>query len=360
MNILFVYYVPSGGVETLNRQRSTALKKHNINCHFLYYNKVRELVNNHNAPTFITNVDTEIKKIIDDGNYSAIIITSDYKSLARFRNLGYKGKLILEIQGLGPKHIAKLELTNAIPYVNNYGDGLLNPRTPHIMQLFDELFLSTPKYNFNNCFDYSNFTYKFLPVNDHPIIAWIGRIEDNKNWREFLGIGHQIITQHNPYAKLYMFEDPTLSSPQEREAFNQQINLLNLKDNLTIFSNVPNYKMAELFSEIGDSKGFLCSTSKVEGAPYSLLEAMSCRCPVLTTDSDGVKSSIIHNKTGKYYTLGNISEGVKEAIELITDIRLRNSIRINALQHLKENFSQEQYCLNFIKMLNDLGVEKNS
>lgn len=44
MNILFVYYVSSGGVETLNRQRSSALKKKNIKCHFLYYQKVRELV----------------------------------------------------------------------------------------------------------------------------------------------------------------------------------------------------------------------------------------------------------------------------------------------------------------------------
>ena len=55
MNVLFVYYLPSGGVETLNRQRSIALKRKNINCHFLYYRKERELINDHHAPTFITN-----------------------------------------------------------------------------------------------------------------------------------------------------------------------------------------------------------------------------------------------------------------------------------------------------------------
>ncbi len=62
MNILFVFFGPSGGVETLNRQRSLALKKKNINCHFLYYKKQRDLVNNHYGPTFITNKDDEIKK----------------------------------------------------------------------------------------------------------------------------------------------------------------------------------------------------------------------------------------------------------------------------------------------------------
>lgn len=93
MNILFVYYLSSGGVETLNRQRSSALKKKNINCHFLYYQKVREIVNNHNAPTFITNDGNEIKTII----MKVIMVrssTSDYKSLPKFRSLGYLGNII--------------------------------------------------------------------------------------------------------------------------------------------------------------------------------------------------------------------------------------------------------------------------
>lgn len=357
MKILFVYYVPSGGVETLNRQRSSALKKININCHFLYYCKQRDLVNDHHAPTFITNDDNEIKAILRDGNYSAIVIISDYKSLLRFRNLGYKGKLILEIQGYGPKDIAKSELQKAIPYVMNYGNGLLNPKTPHIEKIFDEFYPSFPKFSFNNCFDSNHFSYRKVSVHDHPIVAWIGRIEDNKNWREFLHIGHQLINLYNPNLKLYMFEDPTLSTPQERVAFQQLIHQLNLQQSLTIHSNVPHDKMSEYFSIIGESGGFLCSTSKVEGAPYALLEAISCRCPVLTTDSDGVRSSIIHNETGLYYTLGNISEAVKEAEKLMKNQKLRESIRTNALLHLKENFSPERYCNHFSEMLHSLNVK---
>lgn len=356
MNILFVFYVPSGGVETLNRQRCSALKKMNINCHFLYYQKKRELVNNHNAPTFITNSDSEIKKILDDGNYSAIIIISDYRAIKRFRGLGYTGKIILEIQGYGPKHVARSELQNAIPYVTGYGNGLLNPKTPHIVEIFNEFFPSFPKFAFNNCFDTSHFSYQALPSNSQPIIAWTGRIEDNKNWREFLHISYQLINQYNSNLKIVMFEDPTLSSTKDREDFHQLVQLLNLGNNLTVHTNVPNEKMSEYFSIIGDSGGLLCSTSKVEGAPYSILEAMSCRCPVLTTDSDGVRSSIIHNQTGKYYTIGNIEEAVREAKELMTNQYLREYIRSNALTHLKQDFSPEQYSKHFVKMLTTLGI----
>ena len=356
MNILFVFYVPSGGVETLNRQRCSALKMININCHFLYYRKQRELINNHDAPTFITDDDNEIKKIIDEGNYTAIIIISDYRAIKRFRDLGYTGKIILEIQGYGPKHVARSELQNAIPFVTGYGNGVLNPKTPHIVEIFNEFYPSFPKFAFNNCFDTSQFSYQSHPVNNPPIIAWTGRIEDNKNWREFLHIGHQLINQNYSNLKLYMFEDPSLSTAKDRADFHQLIQGLNLGNNLTIHSNIPHKEMADYFSIIGDSGGFLCSTSKVEGAPYAILEAMSCRCPILTTDSDGVRSSIIHNQTGKYYTIGNIEEAVREANELMTNQYLREYIRATALTHVKQEFSPELYSRHFAEMLTSLGI----
>lgn len=354
MNVLFVYYLPSGGVETLNRQRSIALKRKNINCHFLYYRKERELINDHHAPTFITNNDNEIKEILQKGNYHAVIITSDYLSLPKFRSWGYKGKLILEIQGLGSQEKALEELNASVPFVKNNSNGILSSNTPHIINLLNQIYPSFSKFIFHNCFDTTQFTYKPLKGLHNPIIAWIGRIEDNKNWREFLQIGHQLIKRYNSNIKLFMFEDHTLSSPSERQEFQKLIHDLNLKSNLTILSNIPHERMADYFSLIGESHGFLCSTSKVEGFGYAIIEAMSCRCPVLTTDSDGVKHSIIHNQTGKYYSLGNINQAVNEAIELMTNTSLREQIRLNAVQHVKDHFDPEKYSENFINMLNNL------
>ncbi|MGG3574313.1 glycosyltransferase [Bacillus gobiensis] len=356
MNVLFVFYIPSGGVETLNRQRCAALKKFNINCHCLYYETRRDMVNHFDGPTFIGKDPKMIKEILDNGQYSAIVIVSDYNILPLFRSLGYQGKLIIEIQGLGSKKFAREFLTNGSPAINSHANALLNPKTPHIVDLMDELFPAIPKFSFNNCFDTNQFGYQKLPQAPHPIIAWIGRIEDNKNWREFLHIGHQLIHQFNPNIQLYMFEDKTLSVPHERIEFEKLIYQLGLVNNLSIFENIPNAKMAEYFSIIGDSGGFLCMTSKVEGAPYSALEALSCRCPILTTNSDGVRSSVIYNQTGKYYILGNVQQAVLEAIDLMTNVELREYIRSNGLIHVSTNFSHDQYSHNFINMLTALGV----
>ncbi|MCU9593811.1 glycosyltransferase family 4 protein [Caldibacillus thermolactis] len=357
MNILFVYYIPSGGVETLNRQRSTALKAINIHSHFLYYEKRRDLINKHDGPIFITNKDDEIKKILDAGNYEVIIVISDFQALPRLRKLGYKGKIIMEIQGYGPKEVARRTLKNVRPLVKQYANGFLNPKTPHIDQLLEEFYPDIPKFRFNNCFDTSKFSYIQTNIHPNPIIAWIGRIEENKNWSEFLHIGARLIHEYNPNLELYIFEDPTIGDPNDRKRFESLIDQLNIRKNLTRHENIPNSQMAEFFSKIGDSGGFLCSTSKVEGSPYSLLEALSCKCPVLTTDSDGVRSSIIHNQTGKYYQLGNINHAVQQALELLTNHTLREHIRSKGQLYVQKHFNPKLYSQNFKNMLLQLGIK---
>ncbi|GGA05496.1 hypothetical protein GCM10008018_59370 [Paenibacillus marchantiophytorum] len=354
MNVLFVYYVPSGGVDTLNRLRCKALKPYGIHGDCLYYGWGAGMQNKSDTPYYVTKNDIEIKQIIDKGNYDAIVVTTDYVSFPRFRLLGYTGKLVLEVQGYGPKDVARKELTQAIPYVNAYAVGLLNPRTPHITALFEELFPAIPRFNFNNAFDSHSFTYQPLPRAQEPIIGWLGRIQDNKNWREFLQIGHTLIHHGYPKLQLWMFEDHHLSVPEERVQFHELVEQLRLKKHLTLRSNVEHAQMPNYFSMIGDSGGLLCSTSKVEGAPYAVLEAMSCRCPVLSTYSDGVSSSIYHNATGKYYQQGHIAQAIVEAKELMRNLELRESIRAAAQLHVERNFSADTYAQHFKAMLDSL------
>ncbi|MBM7603171.1 glycosyltransferase involved in cell wall biosynthesis [Metabacillus crassostreae] len=357
-NILFTYYIPSGGVETLNRQRFFALSSHGVNCHFLYSKEGVGLQNKMETATFITNDDDEIKDIINNGNYDAIVVCSDLNLLKKICNFGYKGKLIYEIQGLGINiKFANHFLKNNADIINDYCDALLFPETPHLFKSLQKNFPFKKRYCFHNCFNTAEFKYHLYPKEDNPIIGWVGRLEQNKNWRDFLTIGAQLI-QNNSSIKLWMFEDSTLAEKNERDAFEKMVDDLNIRQNLTIYANQPHRKMAEFFSIIGDSGGLLCSTSKVEGFGYAVLEAMVCRCPVLSTDSDGVRSFIEHNLTGKFFEIGNIPQGVEEATELMENIKLRETIRQNGFRHIEVNFSPEKYAENFLNMISDIG-EKN-
>lgn len=356
MNILFAYYYPSGGVETLSRQRSYALRKYGINFNFLYYMEGPGLQNIRDIPTFVTNNDNEIQEIINKGNYEVIIVCSDHDFLSRVRKMNFRGKLIYEVQGLGSILDAENWLKHARPYVNENADAILFPKTPHLVNLIGQYYPSSKKFSFHNCIDTNMFTYKRTSLpNKHPIIGWVGRVEENKNWREFLEIGREMV-KINPLIRLWMFIDNNLTTPKQGSEFKQLIDNYQLKGHLKINNNIPYQQMAEYYSMIGDSGGFLCSTSKVEGFGYAIIEGMSCRCPVLTTDSDGIKSFIFHNDTGKIYPHGNVQIAVQEAKSLLFDKSLREKICSNALQYVQTHFTPENYAKNFLSMLRTLGV----
>ncbi|MGG3740019.1 hypothetical protein [Paenibacillus chibensis] len=74
MNVLFVFYVPSGGMDTLNRLRCKALKKYGIHASCLYYYWGAGVQNNDEIPMYITNNDDEIRGILAAGNYDVIVV----------------------------------------------------------------------------------------------------------------------------------------------------------------------------------------------------------------------------------------------------------------------------------------------
>ncbi|WP_163881526.1 glycosyltransferase family 4 protein [Paenibacillus favisporus] len=353
MKVLFVFYVPSGGMDTINRLRCQELRNYGIEASCLYYFWGAGMQNRADFPIYITNDDAEIKQILDAGGYDVIVVTTDHESFPRFRQLGYTGKLVLEIQGYGPQEVARSKLTEAVPYVNAYASALMNPSTPHITALFQELFPHIPCYIIPNSINSETFTYRQTTKLSNPVIAWLGRIDDNKNWREFLYIGHQL-THFVPDLQLWMFEDPNLGDPDQRQQFLKVVDDLQLGSRLTMHANIPNHEMQYYYSSIGDSGGFMCSTSKVEGGPLSVLEAMSCRCPILASNSDGVTITIKHNVTGKNYNLGNVHQAVSEGLNLMQDVELRESIR-DAAQHLvKTEFTPYRYSVSFMDMLNNI------
>lgn len=100
----------------------------------------------------------------------------------------------------------------------------------------------------------------------------------------------------------------------------------------------------------------MLSTSLLEGFGYAVAEAISCGCPVLSTDSDGVRSFITHDKTGKFYPIGNIKAAVDEARDLMKNKKLREYIRIQGRQHMSLSFSLDRYAHSFREMMTALRI----
>jgi glycosyltransferase involved in cell wall biosynthesis len=344
-------------MDTLNRMRVKALRSVGIESCLLYYRRGSGSANQSaDTPVFYTTDPEEIRYILQYYSFDAIVLTSFFLQLELFRQLGFTKPIIFENQGFGPKEQAHQALIHAQPYLNAHADALLYPRTPHIEASFSELYPHKLHFSFSNPFDIDDFGYRPNPQVPIPILAWIGRLDDNKNWRDFLRLA-SLVANQVPNVAIWMFTDPELAEPGEPEQLQTMSTALGLLQRITHYQNIPHAQMADYLSQVGDSGGLLCMTSKTEGATaYAALEALSCRCPVVTTDSDGVRAAIIDEVTGLYYPHGDISGGASQINRLLTDVKLRKKLIRNGEKQIRNEFSMGKYANHFAVMLRYLGI----
>ncbi|THF73370.1 glycosyltransferase family 4 protein [Cohnella fermenti] len=357
MKLLFVFVLPSGGVDTLNRMRVRALGARGIEAHLLYFRSGSGSANNEGITVHYTSDPAELRTLIHRENYAAIVVVSFFLELALFRDLGYKGLLLFEIQGFGPQKTAREALTGAASYLEPHADAFLYPCTPHIGAILRERYPTKPIYAFNNPFDAEQFHYKRITTYPRPVLAWIGRLDENKNWRDFVTIA-AMTAQRVPELEVWMFSDPWLAEPGEQEKLDVRLETLGISRRVFQVHHIAHVRMPDFYSVIGDSGGVLCMTSKAEGAPYTALEALSCRCPVVTSDSDGVRSALIDGKTALYYDHGDLEGARDQVVRLMTSGKLRESLIKQGERHIRDHFTLQSYADRFVRMLKELGVKE--
>lgn len=355
MKVLFTFFVPSGGVETLNRLRCAHLNRNGIEAHALYLRPAAGYQNTSDFPVHILGEDAGIAALLRQQAYDAIIVTSDHNMLERLRRLGYGGTLIYEVQGLGTKKEAEEYIVAVSSYLKAYADAVLLPPTDHLFQLFLTVCPWLHRYIIPNLVDLETFQYIPGERPQDPVAGWVGRLEANKNWREYLKICH-LLRRSKPNLHLWMFHDPLLATGEERAAFDEELHRLGLQDRLNVFTHIPNTQMAGYYSRIADSGGLLLSTSVTEGFGYAVAEALCCTCPVVSTDSDGVRAFIVHDGTGKFYPLGSPESGAAAALELMDNPALRQAVRMQGRAHMASQFGAAGYAKSFREMLNSFGI----
>lgn len=357
MKVLFTFFNPSGGMETLNRVRCEALAGKGMECHLLYTHPGEGQRNIRNIPVHMISTDEAILDLLTREQFDLIVVCTDITLAQRIRTLGYTGLLVFELQGLGEIEEARAVIADFTGRIYQYADALLYPETEHLRQLLKEYLPALPHYCFDDPVGLAGFEYTSYPARKYPVLAWIGRLQANKNWREFLQIGFQLL-HRQPDLYLWMFQDDTLFDPQEKADFDAYVAETGLASRLILYSNVPHEQMADYLSIIGDSGGLLCSTSKLEGFGYAVAEAMLCRCPVLSSDSDGIRRMILHHRTGFIYTRGHIDEAVSSALTLMQNQPLRASLRKEAEKHIRTSLNPELYVNRFLNMYSTLRSER--
>jgi glycosyltransferase involved in cell wall biosynthesis len=88
-------------------------------------------------------------------------------------------------------------------------------------------------------------------------------------------------------------------------------------------------------------------SSVFEGLPVALLEAMSMKCPIISTDAGGIKEVIRHETDGLLCASDSPQKLVDYACYLLADNKIRTQFGERARERVLESFSME-------KMVNEL------
>ena len=159
---------------------------------------------------------------------------------------------------------------------------------------------------------------------DKYIIS-IMRLVRQKNPEQIISIA-KIICEKYPALKFFIVG--------EGELINTLLDLIN-KNNLTNKVLLLGHR-EDALKLINNAMIFL-STSLWEGMPYTLLEAMYLKKPIVASNIDGHKDLIISGKTG--YLVNSINDYVEKISLLLENENRRTEIGNNAQKHFQDNFS---------------------
>ncbi len=125
----------------------------------------------------------------------------------------------------------------------------------------------------------------------------------------------------------------------QREFLQNLIKSLNLNEKIKLCGST-----RDIVSKLKQANIFVFS-SKYEGFPNALCEAMMSRLPVIYTNISGSDELIIPNETGLLVERENVEQLAEALIRLINSKTLREYLGDNAKKHVQENFSYEKICL---------------
>jgi glycosyltransferase involved in cell wall biosynthesis len=325
-----------GGVETAVANRLRELNTFNSQSHHTYfYYGGTGISLFEDIPHHISKHSDDLVQYIRRNTFQVITFVNTLHNLDQVAESGFNGICLFEFHGFAQPI---LEVLNRINRREDHGQikGIVVPghyvasiAKSAVWKRSDiEIFVArntVDTHSFRNHSVSKDMLYQLGVPDDWShrlLLGWVGRLENNKNWRSLLQI-FTVLRKRNHEMGLLVAGD-TLNSNELNE-FIRQVQVQNLTDHVRFLPNLPHSLMPFYYSLLGNTGGALLSTSLAEGYPYHLLEAQACECPVVCTNAGGAVEAVTHGNTGLTY-IHDIEDAVKLVEKVIKDQAMRNRL----------------------------------
>ena len=96
----------------------------------------------------------------------------------------------------------------------------------------------------------------------------------------------------------------------------------------------------------------LCS--KVEGVPYSVLESMHAKIPVVATACGGVPAVIVDGETGYLIQIDDVESMTNGVQSLLSNSKKRSQMANSAYEFVLQNHTAENWCATYMDLMDSL------
>jgi len=173
------------------------------------------------------------------------------------------------------------------------------------------------------------------------VMLAVGRLHAVKDHAFLVRACHQLKSSGLNFLCLIAGEGP------ERGSLEKLIHDLNLQSNVRLLGHVPHAQLEHHY----EMASLAVLTSRSEGIPLALMEAMARQKVVLAPAITGIPELVVDGKTGFLYRPGSL-EGFVERVQLVQDIGpTLGSLRQAAREHVLQRFDWEKNLAAFCDLL---------
>ena len=174
----------------------------------------------------------------------------------------------------------------------------------------------------------------FEPKPPAPILAWIGRLDNLKNWRLAIKTA-SILRKREIVFELWVAG--RLVEPATSQHLYQAAKRADLLDRLRWFDNFPHIRIHRWLDAVRESGGVVLATSKGESFGMSVAEAMARECPVVVPAEPPFVEFVSHDLEGKLFRPGSAKDAAKQIENFLLDGDHRSSCGSRARERILEH-----------------------
>lgn len=334
--ILFLYqYAVLGGCTTQLRNR-IELTSFGIEPHFVFareHGGTKAFGDYPHVKSEIT--DDELKALISQNDFDVVSVLDAPGYLRLLADMDFKGKVVCEVHTTYPKALEYLADDSLMSTV----DMFITPSQYQIDMIKERSTAarSRPVHVVPDCIDADLFRpVEVSPQSQRPIVLWVGKLDDHKNWRGFTSMARGIAAEL-PDAEFWMVGGEAAGDDVVHELLSA-IADNGLSSSLKWIGRVEHDRMPPLYSIVARRHGCMLVTSRGESFCTAAVEAMSCGCPVVAPRHTALPEIVLHETHGLLYEPDDEQGAVNQAVRLLSDRELWEDIAARDVNDLPGKF----------------------